>query len=50
MNTLEIFHIYTETKNNNQINEKCTGVNNILFDMVISGDVTQYDPMSFELP
>jgi transposase-like protein len=40
MNTLEKFHVCIETKNNNQIDEKCTGVNNILFDAVISGDIT----------
>jgi hypothetical protein len=41
MNTVERFHICVETKNYNKIKEKYTGVNNILFDMVISGDITQ---------
>jgi hypothetical protein len=40
MKTLEKLHIYMETKNYNQISEKCTGFNNTLFDAVISNDVT----------
>jgi hypothetical protein len=40
VNTLEKFHVYMETKNDTQINGKCTGVNNTLFDVVISNDVT----------
>jgi hypothetical protein len=40
MNTLEIFHIYRETKNDNQIKGKCTGVSNTLFDVVMSNDIT----------
>jgi hypothetical protein len=40
MNTLEKFHIYRETKNDNQINEKCMGVINTIFDVVMSNDIT----------
>ena len=35
MNTLERFHIYDETKRNNQINDKNTVHQNIIFDMII---------------
>jgi hypothetical protein len=40
MNTLEKFHIYVETKNDNQINEKCMEVSNTLFGDVTSNDIT----------
>jgi len=35
VNTLERFHIYNETKIDNQINDKCTVRPNIIFDMLI---------------
>ena len=35
MDTLEKFHIYKETKLDNQINDKNTITKNILFDMII---------------
>jgi hypothetical protein len=40
INTLEKFHSYMETKNDNQINEKCTAVSNTPSDIVIWNDVT----------
>jgi hypothetical protein len=39
MSMLEKFRIYVELKNNNHINEKYTGMNNILSDTIITGDV-----------
>ena len=36
MNTLENFHIYQQTKQDNQINDKNTVTKNILFDATIS--------------
>jgi len=35
INTLEIFHIYNETKIDNQINDKCTDRLNLIFDTLI---------------
>ena len=35
MNTLERFHIYNETKLDNQINDKRTVKQNIIFDTII---------------
>jgi hypothetical protein len=35
MNTLEKFHIYDETKLDNQITDTCTVKPNIIFDMII---------------
>jgi hypothetical protein len=35
LNTIEKFYIYRETRNNNQINDKCTVTPNIIFDTVI---------------
>jgi hypothetical protein len=36
MNSLEKFHIYVETKTNSQIDDKYTGINYSLSDVVIS--------------
>ena len=36
MNSLENFHIYQETKQENQINDKNTVTKNIIFDALIS--------------
>ena len=36
MNTLENFHIYQQTKQDNQLNDKNTVTKNILFDAIIS--------------
>jgi hypothetical protein len=35
MDTLEKFHIYNETHNNNQINDRCTAKPNGIFDALI---------------
>ena len=36
INTIENFHIYQETKQENQINDKNTVTKNIIFDALIS--------------
>jgi hypothetical protein len=38
LNAMEKFYIYRETKNNNQINDRCTVARNIIFDTVILKD------------
>jgi hypothetical protein len=35
MDTVEKFHIYKETRNNNQINDKNTVKPNAIFDMIV---------------
>jgi len=41
MNILDSFCFHTETKNNNQINDKSRVLKNALFDTIITGDVNQ---------
>jgi len=48
LNTLEKFSIYIKTKNNNHVNDKSTVLCNLLFDAIISHDVSQW--RHFELP
>jgi hypothetical protein len=38
MNALESFHIYKETKNNNQINDKLTVRENAIFETTVQED------------
>jgi hypothetical protein len=44
MNTLENFHIYQQTQQGNQINDRNTVTRNILFDVVISEQVDRGHP------
>lgn len=45
MNTLERFHIYNETKLDNQINDKCTVKPNIIFDTIIQRNANRGQSM-----
>ena len=38
MDTLEMFHIFRETKINNQINDKMTVKSNVIFDTKVHND------------
>jgi hypothetical protein len=38
MNALESFHIYKETKNNNQISDKLTVRENAIFETIVQED------------
>ena len=44
MNTLERFHIYNETKSDNQINDKGTVKQNIIFDTTIPESSGRWRP------
>jgi hypothetical protein len=44
MDTLEQFHLYKETKLENQINDKNTIMPNILFDTIIQKHTSRWHP------
>ena len=44
MNTLENFHIYQQTQQDNQINDNNTVTKNILFDAIISEQADRGHP------
>ena len=44
MDTLERFHIYKETKNENQINDRNTVARNILFDTIPQNYASRWHP------
>ena len=44
MDTLERFHIYKETKNENQINDRHTIVQNILFNIILQNYASRWHP------
>ena len=44
MDTLERFHIYKETKTENQINDRNTVARNILFDTVLQNYTSRWHP------
>ena len=50
MDTLEKFHIYKETKSENQINDKNTITKNILFDMIIQAKAGRGHPKQTTQP
>lgn len=44
MNTMERFHTYIQTKNNNQINDRITITRNVIFDTInIQSDDIRHD-------
>ena len=45
MDTLEKFHIYDKTKKNNQINDKNTVQENIIFDRIIQANSGREHPI-----
>ena len=45
INTLENFHIYQDTKQENQINDKNTVAKNILLDAIISEQTDREQPV-----
>jgi hypothetical protein len=47
MNTLEKFHIFRETKLNNQINDKLTVKPNVIFDTTVQQDPHRGIPNSY---
>ena len=51
VNTFEGFHIHSETKLDNQINDKCTIKYNVIFDTIIQRNTSRgHSPLKCHVP